>query len=406
VIRSLGLVPFVHSTVGEEITTFDYGHFNAYPQRPDPELASYGSTDWAEAAPPGQDFPSAGAFCLAPAEVEAAAIGKAQNAGLETTVQINHIGSHFRPLRIDTSIAPPRSFLPDPTLFRLDPAVANFFHPFAALELWNGASVGAQNEFLRERIGIWMNLLNQGLGATAIADTDTHTFFDLRTAGAHTWTPSRSDQPAAIEDDEIGRSVQAGKAVGGQGLYVQARLATALGSAGFGLADATLVSTDDGAATLEIDVQAPAFAPYDTIEIYANAATTVALAEGGTPVFFGAVPTQVLRLADGDFSVETEVVEAGVPGATRLRTQLEVPFAGLVEDTWFVVLAKGSQGSSPPLFPVYAQSLSAAENPTLAELAVQRPAEAGVRALGFTNALYLDVDGNRAFDAPGVRVAP
>jgi len=29
-----------------------------------------------------------------------------------------------------------------------------------------------------------------------------------------------------------------------------------------------------------------------------------------------------------------------------------------------------------------------------------------VRALGFTNALYLDVDGNGDFDAPGVRVAP
>jgi hypothetical protein len=292
-------------------------------------------------------------------------------------------------------------------VFRLDPAVANFFHPFRALELWNGANGGAQRAFLLERIGVWMNLLNQGFPTTAIADTDTHTFLDLDSAGAHTWTPSASDAPAAIDDDEIGRSVAAGRAVGGQGLYVQATLQGTGGLlADFGLVGTTLSSTSDGAATLSVEVQAPLWAQYDTIEIYANAETSVAVLNQGTPVLFGAVPTQVLTLAGGGFTVQTEVVDPAVPGASRRRTQLDVPLAGLTEDTWVVVVVKGSQGTSPPMFPVYPKDVTAAQNPGLAQLVVQSAAENGVRALGFTNALYLDVDGNGDFDAPGVRVAP
>ena len=39
---------------------------------------------------------------------------------------------------------------------------SNFFHHYAALEVWNGMNINHQNEFLLDRIGIWMNLLNQG----------------------------------------------------------------------------------------------------------------------------------------------------------------------------------------------------------------------------------------------------
>ena len=69
-IAALGLTAFVHATVGEEITSFDYGHYNAYPQGVDPDLPSGGSTDWAGAAPVGQDFPSLGSYSLTPEEIE------------------------------------------------------------------------------------------------------------------------------------------------------------------------------------------------------------------------------------------------------------------------------------------------------------------------------------------------
>ena len=68
-IAALGLGAFVTSTIGEEITSFDYGHFNGYPFTIDPSVPSGGSTDWGQAAPPGQDFPSAGALNATPAQI-------------------------------------------------------------------------------------------------------------------------------------------------------------------------------------------------------------------------------------------------------------------------------------------------------------------------------------------------
>lgn len=401
-----GFAPFLTSTIGEEITTFDYGHFNAYPQGVDPTRVSNGSTDWAGAAPPGQDFPSFGNYVKTPAQVEAAVLAKPQNAGLETVVQVNHIGSHFSPLRIDTGVEPPQSFLPDPSIFRLDPSVANFFHPFRALELWNGNNNSHQNQFLIERIGIWMNLLNQGYATTAIADTDTHTVANLDSAGARSWTPSSSDSPSAISSAEIGQAVKTGRLVGGQGLYVQTRLVAGAASADFGLGGSTIVTTNTGSVDLEIRIQAPTWAPYDRIEIYRNANTVVTGTTGGTPTSYSAVPTQVLNLGGGDFVRTTVDVHPAISGAERYETNLVVPLTGLTEDEWVVVVVRGTVGESSPMFPIYGSNLNIAGNLTLADLMALEPGESGVRALGFTNALYVDVDGNGVFDPPGVQVAP
>jgi hypothetical protein len=53
------------------------------------------------------------------------------------------------------------------------------------------------------------------------------------------------------------------------------------------------------------------------------------------------------------------------------------------------------------MFPVFPRSLSAAENPDLTALLDNTTTEDGTRALGFTNALYADVDGTPGFNAPG-----
>ncbi|MCI0633127.1 MAG: hypothetical protein L0206_04315, partial [Actinobacteria bacterium] len=273
-IASLGFGPFLHSTPGEEITTFDYGHFNAYPQGPNAgSIQTRGATDHAGAAPPGEDFPSFGNYNLSPAQIHTAVLTDPDNAGLETAVQVNHIDSHFDPLRIDTSQTPPTAVLDpgafdpetglalpaNPLFFRLDPSIPEFFHAFPALELWNGNTIGHQNEFLVDRIGIWMNLLNQGIATTAISDTDTHEYHNLRSGGARTWTPSSTDVVSSIVDTEIGVAVKAGKAVGGQGLYVQTRL---LATDGPGVADftqsgSTLLTVSNAEVELEIKVQAP-----------------------------------------------------------------------------------------------------------------------------------------------------
>ncbi|MAE97023.1 MAG: hypothetical protein CL910_20425, partial [Deltaproteobacteria bacterium] len=183
-IASLGLGAFVTSTIGEEITTFDYGHFNGYPFTIDASKPSGGSTDWGQAAPVGQDFPSYGNYNATPSEIFTLATLGAQSTP-DTTIQVNHINSHFEPLQIDTSVAGAVSDGLDAAeraALRL-PVGPNLFQHFPALELWNGMDRGHQSEFLDGRIGVWFNHLNKGLRTTVISDTDTHEYTNLRTAG-------------------------------------------------------------------------------------------------------------------------------------------------------------------------------------------------------------------------------
>jgi hypothetical protein len=411
-IEAAGLEHLLTATIGEEITSFDYGHWNAYPLLIDPDSphATYsadgstqlsgGSTDWAQAAPPGQDFPAYGALNATPAEVLALATAGALSTP-DTTIQINHISSHFQPLKIDTSLVPPRDLMTDQDRAnrRLPDtsAVPNLFQHFPALELWNGNARSHQAEFLVQRIGIWMNHLNQGLRTTFIADTDSHTFTNLNTAGARTWTASPTDDPAAIDGADVAASVVAGRAVGGQGVFVQTRLLATDGSgdvAELGLGNATTMTDANGDVELEIRVQSPAWARWDRVEIYANAATATA----GSPYLFGATPTQVLdegdcnpaTTGDGDFDVTVTPAIGGVPGADRLSATLMVPFNGLATPTWFVVVVKGTDGQCPPMFPIYTDDITQGTNTTLAQLVDGNVGEGGVMALGATNALYFE----------------
>ncbi len=412
-IRQQGLSHFLTSTIGEEITSFDYGHWNAYPLRIDRHSVhptftldgrrqlSGGSTDWAQAAPPGRDFPVYGALNATPAQVLALATdGDLSHPGI-TTVQINHIDSHFEPLKIDTSLVPPADQMSD--LDRKNrrlpdtATVPNLFQAFPALELWNGDSRGAQRNFLEERIGIWFNHLNQGLRTTFIADTDSHRFTSMNSAGARTWTASPTDDPAWIDPAEVAASVDAGRAVGGQGLYVQAKLLATDGSgdvAELGWHGDTTMTDAGGDVVLRIDVQSPGWAAWDTVEVYANAATFTA----GSPYLFGATPTLVLdegdcdpaTTGDGDFDVTVTPDLGGVAGADRLSATLELPFDGLGEPTWFVVLVKGTDGECAPMFPVYPDNLASGSNTSLEDLVDGNTGEGGVLALGATNALYFE----------------
>ena len=401
-IVALGLGDWVSSTVGEEITTFSYGHFNGYPFTVDAGRISGGSTDWAQAAPPGQDFPSAGNFNATPAEIFSLATTGTTSTP-DTTVQINHITSHFVPLKIDTSLVPPSDGLDAAGRLehRLDePVTTNLFFPFPALELWNGDSRGSQNEFLTSRIGIWFNLLNQDIQTTFIADTDSHRFRNLGAAGARTWTAAAlgTDQAGTVDSAEVANMVDAGKATGGQGIFVTTVLRATDGSgaaADLTRNGSTHVVDASGDVELDIRVQAPTWAPFDRIEVYVNATTNVV--DPMNPYLYGATPSQVLiegdcdsaTLGDGDFDVSVVNV-ASVPGADRLQADITIPFSGLTEDTWFVVIVKGSDGVCAPMFPVFASNLDASMNTTLADLVDGNVGEAGVMALGVTNALYYD----------------
>jgi hypothetical protein len=425
-IVALGLTGSLASTVGEEITSFDTGHYNSYPRDVDATRPSGGSTDWGGAETAGEDFPSFGNWVLTPSEIYTAAVTDPNNTAATVVVQINHFDDHFGPLEIDTGVDPPSTALTNAEAagFRLPPST-EFFFQFPALEVWNGFNRShALNEFLNGRIGVWMNLLNQGrghssqaagYGPTAIADTDSHAYVNLRSGGARSWTASASDAIAGIDGEDVAEAVMDGRVVGGQGIYVQTRLLQTEGSE---VADLTLTGstrldvnnlTSGGAGReldLEIHVQAPLWAEYDTIEIYANASTTCTGESGTTPTDtrYTANPIITYTLSGGpapNFTRSTVNNYApAITGADRFDTLL---------DTWFVVVVKGTDDGnawdSEPMFPEMPASLNSSGNTTLADLLDGNLGEGGVQALGFTNSLYASVNDDSDFDSPGVDVA-
>jgi hypothetical protein len=404
-IDALGFTGFVTATIGEEITTWDTGHYNGYPFTIDPTRPSGGSTDWGGAAAAGADFPSLGSYILEPAAIELLA-QTGPTATPDTIVQINHIDSHFVPMKIDTSLVPPQSGLDAAgrLRFRMNPAGGELYHHFKALELWNGDNRTQQSHFLNERIGIWFNHLNQGLPTTAIADTDTHAFANLESAGARSWCASSTDDPALMSPGEIAQSVGAGRCVGGQGIYVQTRLVDAANPSN--VADLTLgggsllaVTNPVAGLTLEIKVQAPLWAEFDRIQIFANATTIPSPTQPAVAELFGATPTMTLT-APADFTISTNNVFPLVAGGSRREATVNVPFTNMTDDTWFVVVVKGTDGVSKPMFPVHPAQLQQSGNGTLAGLTDGNLGQSGTMALAFTNALYADVDGSPGFDAP------
>lgn len=402
-IHALSLDPFITATIGEEITTGDYGHYNGYPFDLVPGHQTGGAVDWGRPAPPGRDFVAYGAYTMTPAELDAEAHSAAGHRD-STVVQANHVDSYYGPLKIDSSAVPPRSFIDnaEKLALRLDPNTPNLFHAFAAMEIWNGYERRHQDKFFDSHSGIWFNLLNQGILTTGTAVTDTHGYNNLNAAGPRTWTPSPTDDPREIDPDQVARSIAAGKATVGQGAFLEVRVHAADGSgkhAGHGLDENTLVATSNGDVELEVRVQSPVWAGVDTIRVYANAETFPTGQVGGVNYQFSAHPTLELH-AGADFAVERVTVRPDVANGARFEANLSIPIRGLTEDTWFVVTARGSDGVSHPMFPVAAGGLSSSTNHTVDDLMDGNLGEGGVLALAISNPLYADVDGVEGFQAP------
>jgi len=436
-IATLGAASHVKTATSAEITTFDYGHFNAWPVPIDPSKVNGGSVDHGRAAPDGQDFPSYGNYSLTPAEIIAAA-----RAAGATTVQINHVHSYFgvtggSGLAIDTGMTPPQSAVPGAAR-RLDPTVPNYFpDPIDrpdALELWIGDDRSQiYTNFLGRNIGDWFNMINQGILKTGVADSDTHKRTITQAGMPRTMVASATDDPGSLVPSTVSANVDDGRTFGTNGPIV--RVTTHADSTGedgsLALGDPKTISTNDGAVDIEVEIQSPIWAEFDRVEYYINTTTTksTAIRQSGvgpvTETTYSITPDYVQN-KDTDFSVDTVVDNMSIPGASHLEASTTLHLTGLTQDIWVVVLVRGTDGISKPLFPIVPNSMLAkacsndhckactansdcgmgntctVTNQTLAELTDGNLGQCGMTALSFTNPLFVDVDGS-GWSPPGVQ---
>ena len=413
VIDALGATALIGTTPGQETTTFDYGHFNVWPAVIDPTKVNNGSIDHGGAAPDGQDYPSAGYYSSSPAQIIADAHAAAP--GSSNTVQINHIHSHFgvdggSGLGIDTALEPPASTVP-PLARRLNPGITNLFSDtFDALEIWIGDDrAQIVTNFLGQNAGDWFNLINQGIVRSGIADSDTHTRYGNGGSYPRTMIAMPTDDPGDLSAaaETISDNLNAGRAFGTNGPMVRVSISADSTSqtASLELGDPLIISTVDGEVDIDVEIQSPTWAEFDTVEYYINPVTTRVVEED---VQTGAGLIDVNRYTITPTTVQN-VVPVPVPVAgtssSRLEASTTLTLTGLTEDIWVVVMVKGTDGVSRPLYPVVPLSLKTSTNTTLANLTDGNLGEDGIPALSFTNPLFVDVDGG-GWTPPGVQVNP
>ena len=418
VIDAMGATSLIGTATGEEITSFDYGHFNAWPLTIDPSQVNHGAVDFGGEAPDGQDFPSAGFFSETPEKI--IELAHADAPGPNNTVQINHIHSFFgldggSGLAIDTGLLTgPASGVPAQAR-RLNPAVTNFFtNTFDALEIWIGDDRGQiYTNFLGQNIGDWFNLINQGIVRTGVADSDSHTRHGV--AGfPRNMVASPYDDAGSLSAiaDTLSANVNSGHTFGTNGPMVRVTVeATSTGQVGgLELGMPTTISTTDGAVDVHVDIQSPTWIDFDRVEYYVNTTTTRVPKPNqktgfGPPITVNryTITPDFVQTAPADFTINTVPV-AGT-SSSRFEASTTLNLMALTRDIWVVVLVKGSDGTSRPLFPVLPENLKQSTNMTLADLTDGNQGEDGITALAFTNPLFVDVDGG-GWSAPGVQVAP
>lgn len=397
----LGVTTLVSTAVNNEITSFDYGHFSGYPVTVDPLQVSGGSVDRGGEALPGEDFPSFGNYVLSPSEIFDAVL---LDPG-EEAVQINHVASFFDGgLHVDTGLAPPES-TGDPVALRLDPAITNFWdEDFTTLEVWIQTSAGRdENTTLGENFGNWFNLLNQGIVKTAVGNSDTHHLVLHGSGWPRTMIASPTDDPGAIGGiaETIAVNQNDGRAIATNGPFMTVTVeGDPAEFAGLELGLPTLVKATGGSATVTVEIQSPSWAEFDTVEYYVNSETIAdSTGRGALPDLYRICP-DVVKTAPGDFTVTSVAVN----GSSRFEATSTLSLAGLTEDTWVVALVRGTDGVSCPLFPVHANGLNPAENATLTDLKTCDLGvdDGGTLAMAFSNPIFIDVDGNGDYDAPGL----
>ncbi len=134
--------------------------------------------------------------------------------------------------------------------------------------------------------------------------------------------------------------------------------------------------------------------------------------EGAVDTLYTGVPTLTRTVGGGDFTVQTVNVHALPPGVDGDRLQtVYTETLPLTKDTWIVVVVRGTDGVSEPMFPEMPASLNTAGNTTLEDLLDGNLNESGVLAMGYTNALFVDVDGDddsdgNLWEPPGVTIVP
>ncbi len=313
---------------------------------------------------------------------------------------------------------PPRSSGTSfPLEFGTSGLVSTFFD---AMELSIGPHLHDGDSFFRSALPTWFNLLNLGYIITATADSDSHRGAANPVGLPRNYIASSTDprdgmgaDHDAIDLEEYAANINAGRVTVSAGPIVMMYAENSSGvRKGIG-------ETFNGSkAKVTVEVGAPSWAWFDTIEVYMN--TDPIPVDDDTDVPMQGVaadpeefykpyhvprytysPAKTFKLSEGTLESWEEV-----DGAISAKVTFDVEVS---DDTWIVAMARGTRKTEGyrSLFPIVTNVLkSSGDAPETFDPAdlieFHADKKVGASAWGFTNPIFIDVDGD-GFDAKYVR---
>ncbi len=311
-IAKMGLGAWTHGIIGEELTTFAYGHFNPFPVLLDPSKANNGAMPWWTKDPP-------------------TLFADVRKAWPQAVFQVNHPRS-----------APISGYL---NYVGYDPETGVVKHPkewsldFDALEVFN-SSGWKQNA--SGTVRDWFSLLDRGKRTTATGNSDSHTALSTEVGYPRNYVALSTDDPSKLEIPAFAQAVKNQRVLVSGGPFVTVSIN--------GKSMGELVDASAKQVQLTIKVQAPTWIATDTLRV-------------------------ILGGKDGGDEVATITLDASKvdPQNPVVRFDESVPLT-LTKDTWVVVVVQGKGSLSPVV--------------------------RGKEPFAMTNPIYLDVDGDGAYDPP------
>jgi hypothetical protein len=236
----------------------------------------------------------------------------------------------------------------------------------------------------------WFRMLDYGVVKAAMGNSDTHQLFTQTEAGLpRNFIKLSAEQPQGIDKLELARSIKAGRLMATYGPFIQLWL----GDREIG---ETLSASAGEKFDLRIRIQSPLWFDVDRVEVYRSGRLIHVFTGSGDEL-------------DPDSSVDVS--------GLRLPNQRVVNLEATIEETapdgdaWYVVIAMGLEGRD--LSPVYSEhpflklqigdilSRSFSSIPLPFDISgALIPRVFRVYPYGFTNPVFLDVDGNGEYDAP------
>ncbi len=409
-IKLVGIPEFLASLVGQEITTFSYGHFNAYPLIRDETKSSDGALDWAEKYDKFQKYGISESDkekyrflrSLHPREIfKNAHLMKPDNFK-RNIVQVNHPRSggmgYFDYVLVNTLDF---TTAQDPCMHRIFPPAGlcgtskdigkdtGLFVPLDILSDMNNPerfdAIELYNSYYEIPIVLndWFTFLNHGIHITAVACSDTHQKVQVVSGIGRTfvWVGPGNDSAQRFREDILIKSAFIDNLADGKVFITNGIILDEFKVCGF--QGGSEVCAEMGRSNMKniisgfkikLKLKSADWVNFDTIRVFINTPKT-AVRSGEVkkdfpePYFISQITPLISEKNVGGFSFKWR------------EFYLEVPINPPAEDFWVVVMVNcEKECETNPMFPVITDKK--------------------VKPILITNPIYIDQNGDGKFNPP------